>query len=50
MKQSGHLKDNENMSEVQLRDKIREKAASIDYDAVRQDLRIFLPDPGATDV
>jgi predicted nucleotidyltransferase component of viral defense system len=50
MKQSGHLRESENISEQELRTKIRETAASMDYDAARQDVRIFLPDPRATDV
>ena len=50
MMQSGHLKEDEHISEEQLRNKIRERAASIDYDAARQDVRVFLTDSRATDV
>lgn len=50
MKQSGHLKDDVNVSDEYLKKIIMEKATSIDYNAARQDVRVFLADPRAVDV
>lgn len=47
MKQTGHLKTNESLTEEVLKQKLKEKIDSIDFDSAKKDVEALLKDPSS---
>ncbi len=50
MKQSGHLKTNENLNKELLIDMLKDKIQSIDFSMAKNDVRNFIKDPSVLDI